>query len=143
MSFASPRRAPVLSVFPLASMIDIIFLVLVFFLTISSFREQERQIDVSLPATETAADASRSRTQVVITVMADGQIFLGDQLHSLESLKTTLAQLQRQFPDESVVIRGDRSSRLGLAVQVMDAAYASGLRNVFLATSKQASEIGG
>ena len=140
MGFASDSRERSRPALPLASLVDIIFILLVFFMTISVFREQERQIDVSIPESETAL-AAASPTQIVITLTETGAIHIGDRAYTLPELRQVLTQLAAQFPDESVVVRGDRASAYGLAVQILDTAYAAGLRNVFLATTRAASEL--
>lgn len=134
MSFTAPTRQRVQPVVPLASMVDILFLLLIFFLTTSVFRDQEQQLDVTLPATEAASTPARQRTQITISVTRDDRVFLGDQPHTLDSLRATLAQLHRQFPNESVLIRGDAGSSLGISVQVMGIAYDVGMTNVRLGT---------
>lgn len=133
MSFsgASPNRAA--PVFPLVSMIDVLFLLLIFFLTISVMRDEDTQIEVSLPPTQHAQEAS-TRTQIVLTVSAEGHIFMGDVAYEPQALTHVLKQLAVQFPDESVVIRADQNSRTGDAVRVLELVQSSGLRNVFLAT---------
>ena len=140
MSFASESRERSKPELPLSAMVDILFLLLVFFMTVSVFRENERQIDVSLPATDSAESAS-SKTQIIITITSDGGIFIGDRAYNFESLRTTLTRLAEQFPDESVVIRGDKTSQFGLAVRVLDTAYSCGLRNVNIATTKAQSDL--
>ena len=140
MSFTAPTRPRSLPVLPLAAMIDVLFLLLIFFMTTSIFREQERMIDVSLPATESALPQA-PQSPIVITVTRDGTIYLGDRPYDLDELRTTLDKLGRDFPDETVEIRGDGGSPLRRTIQVMDAAYAAGLHNVFLATIKRAAEI--
>lgn len=140
MSFSAPSRDRNPPVLPLASMVDIMFLLLIFFLTTAAFREQERQMDVDLPAAENSSGAS-SRTQVVITVTEDGTIYMGDRTYTLAALKQTLGKLAKQFPDEAVIIRGDSGSRFGQAIAVADIVYASGLRHVSFATIRKRSEL--
>lgn len=140
MSFTSSTRERSQPVVPLASMVDVMFLMLTFFMTASAFREQERQINVSLPE----AHESRSggeRTPIVITVKADGTIFMTGGTYTLETLAVKLRELHAQFPNESVVIRGDRDCPLGQVVRVMDTVYSANLTNVFLATTKLQSEL--
>jgi biopolymer transport protein ExbD len=127
---------------PPTTMLDVLFLILAFFVTIAAFRDDDRQINVALPTQQAAAAGSGARTQIVITVTRDEKIYMGDRVYTLESLRTTLGELAKQYPNESVVIRGDRESRLGMAVKVMDAAYESKLRNVYLATTKPRAEVG-
>ena len=140
MSFSDSSRNRVSPVFPLASMVDILFLLLIFFLTASVFRDQDRQIDVSLPPAESST-ATASQTQIVITVTAEGRTFMGDKAYEPQALRQVLQQLASQFPDEAVVIRADQNSQTGSAIRVLDLVYASGLRNVYIATTKNASDL--
>ncbi|MBI1336615.1 MAG: hypothetical protein GC164_06605 [Phycisphaera sp.] len=140
MSFSSPTRSRVGPVLPLASMVDILFITLVFFLAISQFRQQDRQIDVNLPGQQTSSKPA-SPTQIVITITPDSVIHMGTRSYTLNDLRQTLGELARRFPDESVLIRGDRESPLGLTVQVLDAARAAGLRNAYIATTRSADEL--
>ncbi len=140
MSFTSDTRDRARPALPLSAMVDIIFLLLIFFMTVSVFRQQELQIDVSLPASDTAKPAA-SKTQIVVSLTGDNRIFIGDREYNYEALQQTLTRLAQQFPNESVVIRGDKGSSFGFAVRVLDTAYACGLRNVFIATTKAQSEL--
>lgn len=137
MSFTASTRDRNPPILPLAGLVDIMFLLLIFFMTTSIFREQERLIEVLLPSTESQISGAAYASPIVITVTADDGIYMGGHRYDLDELRRTLAEL----PNEPVEIRGDSNSRLGLSVQIMDAAYAAGLKNVFLATTKRASEI--
>ena len=135
MSFTAPTRersGPMLS---LAGMVDIMFLLLVFFMTTSVFREKDQLIDVALPAAEAGTSAA-SATRIVITITADDEIYIGEKRYTVAALRRTLRQLAAQFPEESVVIRGDRGSRLQTAVSVMDIVYGAHLTNVALGTNQ-------
>jgi biopolymer transport protein ExbD len=136
MSFTTPSRQRAGPVLPLASMVDMLFLLLIFFMTASTFREQELQIDVALPAAETA-EPGRAATQIIITITDDGRIHLGDRHFTLPELRQTLTRLAQTYPDEAVVIRGDQDSRLGIVTDVIDTAYAVGLRNVSIGAQRR------
>ena len=141
MSFVAESRLRTRPVLPLAGMVDVLFLLLIFFMTASVFREQELQIPVELPATETAQVAAPDpATRIVVTVTADGRIFLGEREVSADELKVMFRELADQFPHESVIVRGDRDSRFGLAVHVMDLAQQAGIRDVSVATIKTLDE---
>ena len=139
MSFTAASRERQAPVIPLAGMIDIMFLLLVFFMTASVFRDQERQIDVSLPEAREAT--SGERIQIMITVKDDGTIYMTGGVYTFQTLEAKLAELQTRFPDEAVVIRGDRECSWGTIVRVIDIAHSVGLRNVSAATTKLQSEL--
>lgn len=133
MSFASENRERSRPTIPLASFVDILFLLLVFFLTTSAMREQERQIDLSLPEADATAGDPITGTQTVVNVDAAGKIYLGDREVSLDQLRGFFVELHSVSPNEVVVVRGDQSVNLGTAVRVFDVAYAAGLTNTSLA----------
>ena len=138
MSFSSEIRERTKPAVPLAAMVDVMFLLLIFFMTASVYREKERQIDVSLPATETDT-STQGKAPIIITIAADGSIYIGEGQYTLSRLYDTLKDLAGQIENESVVIRGDRGSELGLTVQVLDLCRAAGITDVALATTKPAS----
>ncbi len=140
MSFASESRDRARPVVPLAAMVDIMFLLLVVFMTASYYREQDQLIDVSLPATETD-EPQAGKAPIIITVKADGSIYVGEGKYTLESLYATLSELAAQLDDESVVIRGDQTSDLGRTVQVLDICRKAGIRDVSLATTKSSKKL--
>lgn len=137
MSFTAPTRQHARPALPLAGMVDVLFLLIIFFMTTSVFREQERMIEVVLPQTASEGENEPRRAPVIITVSESGGIYLGQKEHTLDSLRATLAALAESYPDEAVIVRGDRASALGLAVEVMDVAYAAGLQRVMIATTRE------
>ncbi len=141
MSFTAETRQRSLPVLPLASLVDILFLLLAFFLTTSALREQEMQMGVELPQAESGATAVSPATQTIISIDADDRIFLGERELPLPTLRQTLQELVRVSPNDSVVVRGDRGSSWGLGVQVMDIAHQVGFRDVSVATVKGIEEI--
>jgi len=140
MSFTAPSRSRVGPALPLAGMIDVLFLLLIFFMTASVFREQELQMNVDLPAAE-SAQAAGPRAPIVITIQDDGGIYMGQQAYELPELQRTLRELADEFPNETVLIRGDREGKVGLLVRVIDMAYDAGLANVQLATTRTADDL--
>ena len=137
MGFSAPSRERAGPVLPLAAMVDILFLLLIFFLTASVFRDQDLQMQVALPAASSPDERDSQRTPLIITVTDAGEIFLGSQPHTLASLGEALDQLVREYPQEAVLVRGDREGKVGALVQVIDLVYAKGLSDVRLATVRQ------
>ncbi len=125
MSYAAPARARSAPVLPLAALVDILFLLLVFFLTLSAFRESEKQIPVNLPTA--ASGIAEKAPPINITVLDDGTIMLGSSKYEMGQLRLTLKMLAEQAPGRPVVIRGDQSSNYGLIVQILDMAREQGM----------------
>lgn len=133
MSFTAPIRVRTAPTLPLAAMVDILFLLLVFFLTAAAFREQDRVIEVVLPGTETDLRVEPA-TPIVITVDAEGRTFIGDRSYTLDELTNKLAVRASQYPDEWIDIRGDAKATHGRIVRVLDMITATGLHNVRMHT---------
>ena len=118
---------------PLTSLIDIVFLLLIYFLLTTNFMVDEG-IKIKLPQ----AKASAPQTEEVITVYVDqqGRVFFDNQEVSQVRLLQQLRQVIDNQEDRLVVIRADRALILGKAVKVMDLAKAAGAGRLCLATEK-------
>lgn len=113
-------------------MVDILFLLLVFFLSTYSMREQELQVEVGMPASEQAGPGSSQARKVIITYNEKGQIFLASREVTIDELEDSLAKLAEITTDQPVILRGDKNAVIGLQSKIMDAAYAVGLDDIRL-----------
>ncbi len=118
---------------PLTSLIDIVFLLLIYFLLTTNFIINEG-IDIKLPQ----AKASRPQTQKEITVYVDarGRVFFEDREVTLNELFRRLQTMINGTQNQLVVIKADRTVVLNKAVAVMDVAKAAGAGRLCLATEK-------
>jgi biopolymer transport protein ExbD len=118
---------------PLTSLIDIVFLLLVYFLLTTNFMADEG-IDIKLPQ----AEASKPQTQEEITIYVDarGRAFLENRKMPLHELFRRLQEKIGSAQDRLVVIKADRTVLLNRAVAVMDVAKAAGAGRLCLATEK-------
>ncbi len=127
------RRKPFQVQVPLTSLIDIVFLLLIYFLLTTNFMVDEG-IKIKLPQAKTSAP----QTEEVITVYVDqeGRAFLGTDEVPLAELFDRIKEKIGSKQDELVVIRADRAVILNKAVKVMDIAKAAGAGRLCLATEK-------
>lgn len=118
---------------PLTSLIDIVFLLLIYFLLTTNFMVDEG-IKIKLPRAKAAAP----QTQQEITVYVDrqGRAFLFDRQVPEEMLLKRLKEMIGGQKDRLVVVKADRSVVLNKAVKVMDLAKAAGAARLSLATEK-------
>ncbi|MBU4344859.1 MAG: biopolymer transporter ExbD [Desulfobacteraceae bacterium] len=119
---------------PLTSLIDIVFLLLIYFLLTTNFMVDEG-IKIKLPQ----AKAGAPQTEEVITVYVnrEGAVFFGAEEVSLARLSEQLREKIRDRENRLVVIRADRAVILDKAVKVMDVAKAAGAGRLCLATEKE------
>ena len=142
MGFASESRERARPVIPLAGMVDVLFLLLIFFMTASTLRDQELQMDVALPGSENSQLAANiDAMQTVVTIDKLNQIYLGERAVTMQQLRDVLTQIAKDYPDETLVVRGDRDSSYGIAIEIMDVAQAMGIKDVRAAEVKKASAI--
>jgi len=114
----------------LTPMLDVVFIMLIFFIVTASF-VKEAGIDISRPPAATAERKERGNIMVAIT--ANDQIWVDRRQVDPRALRANIERLHAENPQGTVVIQADKDSKNGLLVQVMDAARLSGVSNVSLA----------
>lgn len=126
-----PRRqeSPNPNITPL---IDVVFLLLIFFMVSTTFDKQTK-LKVDLPEASTEIVPEEPRDQIDITIDTKGHFYVNDQeliRHDVETLKRTLQKLSDGRSDLPIVITGDRSAPYQAALSVMDAASQLGMESV-------------
>ena len=118
---------------PLTPLIDIVFLLLIYFLLTTNFLVEEG-IKIKLPQ----ARVSAPQIEKVITVYVDreGRAYLENREVSLDTLFDRLKEMIGAQKDRLVVVKADREVILNKAVRVMDVAKAAGAGRLSLATEK-------
>ena len=114
----------------LTPMLDVVFIMLIFFIVTASF-VKEAGIDVSRPPAATAERKERGNIMVAIT--ANDQIWIDRRQVDPRAMRANLERLHAENPEGSVVIQADKLSKNGLLVQVMDAARLAGIKSVAIA----------
>jgi len=118
---------------PLTSLIDIVFLLLIYFLLTTNFMVDEG-IKIKLP--QTRASAPQVNKEITVYVDKEGRVYMGDREVPLELLYDSFRELIGSREDQLVVIKADRRVILNKAVKVMDLAKAAGAGRLCLATEK-------
>jgi biopolymer transport protein ExbD len=118
---------------PLTSLIDIVFMLLIYFLLTTNFMV-EQGIDVNLPDAE--ASVPQTRQEVTVYIDRTGEVYLGEARIDFNDLFDRLRQRIKENPHGLVVIKADRSVSIDRVVQVMDMARAAGAKRLFLATER-------
>lgn len=118
---------------PLTSLIDIVFMLLIYFLLTTNFMVDEG-IKIKLP--QAAKAAPQTQQEITVYVDRDGRAFLMNKEVPLNILFSELKKMIGGQQDRLVVIKADRSVILNKAVKVMDIAKAAGAGRLCLATEK-------
>ncbi|MCD6304120.1 MAG: biopolymer transporter ExbD [Planctomycetes bacterium] len=94
----------------LMPLIDMVFLLLIFFLVATSFAQEERDQRVKLPVTAAPRPLSAPPRQVIINILRDGTMTVGGHVYDAEKLGALLRRVARSEPDRMVLIRADEMS---------------------------------
>jgi biopolymer transport protein ExbD len=119
---------------PMTSLIDIVFMLLIYFLLTTNFMVDEG-IKIKLPQAKAAAP--QTEETITVYVNAQGRSFINEEEVSLDRLFDRLKEKIGTKADELVVVRADRTVILNKAVKVMDIAKAAGAGRLCLATEKE------
>ncbi len=118
------------------SLIDVLFILLIFFMVTSNFIEQPG-MKLELPETKTQQVARVE--QLTVFVSKDGEIFINDQPVELASLAAQLDQYIGQDDEQTLILKADRAASHGLIVQIMDAAKQKGLSKIVIGTRTESA----
>lgn len=124
-------RAPALA---LTSMLDVIFLLLCFFVTVSVFSQWESEISISLPAAETASQPDRLPGEIIVNLAESGAVTVNGRVLTLNELTGKLKRISKFYPGQPVIIRADRDVKYDALVKVIDSCRAADVWNFSLAT---------
>ncbi len=117
------------------SLIDVMFLLLIFFMVTSTFRNQPA-INLVLPRSSTAAETVD--TPSILFLTEEGDVYINDALVIKEHLTQVLAQLLADDSDDRIVLRADEKASHGDVVELIDLIKDSGFQRVSL-SARQAS----
>lgn len=117
----------------LTALVDVVFVILIFFLSTHVYGSLESEVDVQLPTASSAVPVERSRGEIFINVKKDGKIVLNNREVDLVELQEILNRVAENFPGGAVIIRGDRESLLGNAIAVLNCCRKADIQNVSFA----------
>ena len=118
----------------LTPMIDVVFLLVIFFMVSAEVRPPESQIDIRLPKSGMATAVSRTPDPITVAIAADGTVTVDRRTMSTAELTQTLSAAATQYPDLRVAVRGEATMNHQLFVQTLDAVRMAGVTNIGIAT---------
>jgi len=132
------RKSSVVGSLGMTPLIDIVFLLLIFFLVATRFAEEDRELDVVLPTASEAQPLVVQPQQIFVNIDQDGSYFLGGKHLSADQLETALRELVANNPaNSSVKIRADHRSHCQMLITVMNLCNQVGILDYSVTTSVQ------
>lgn len=118
----------------LTPIIDMVFLLLIFFLVATTFHQTEREMQIALPSASSAGPISTSLRELIINIDEEGQVIVSGHTVSHDDLRAILAESVAQNPEQKVTLRGDRNTAYANIVIVLDICKANGIQEPYLDT---------
>ena len=114
----------------LTPMLDVVFIMLIFFIVTASF-VKESGIEISRPGASTAV--RKEKGNILIAISANDQIWMNRRQVDPRALRANIERAHAENPQGAVIIQADKEAKTGLLVQVMDAARSAGVKDISLA----------
>jgi biopolymer transport protein ExbD len=120
----------------LAPLVDVLLLLLIFFLMTWNAARNENELDVKVPKASAAKEKMAPIGDVIVNVKADGNVVVNRRSLSGPELTELLKGLVQLSADQAVVIRGDEAGAYKNIVNVLNICSEAGVTNVAFATAK-------
>ncbi|QDT36711.1 ExbD/TolR family protein [Stratiformator vulcanicus] len=117
----------------LTPMIDIVFLLIIFFMVGSQFTDEERRVEIRLPSTSETIALTALPDPITVGISSSGSVSLDGEAIDSETLAQRLAAARENYPGQAVVLRGDGEVPYQSVIDVLGASKSAGIENISLA----------
>jgi biopolymer transport protein ExbD len=117
----------------LTPLIDMVFILLIFFMVTSSF-VKETGVEVDRPSAATAT--MKQQAAILIGVTADGEVWIDKRRIDLRAVRANVERLHAENPEGAVVIMADRAAPTGVVIRVLDQSRLAGVESVSIAANR-------
>lgn len=118
----------------LTPLVDMVFLLLIFFLVATTFHQTEREMQIALPFASSATPISMSLREIIINIDREGQIILAGQVTDADDLQRLIGEAVEANQEQKVTLRGDRGTAYVNIVRVLDICKSAGIQEPYLDT---------
>ena len=134
MKFKSPK--PPESVIQLAPMIDIVFLLLIFFLVTWQFSRSEQDSRVKIPTSSQGKEETRAISEINVNIRQSGELVINGEVLTEQELQTKLRAIVAVYQNQPVRLRGDGEITYQTLMGVIDICQQAGIWNISFATRR-------
>ncbi len=111
-------------------LIDMVFILLIFFIVTTSF-VKETGVDVSRPSAKTAV--KKELANILISITPNDQVWMDKRQIDRRAVRANVERMHAENPEGAVIILADKDAKTGLLIEVMDQARLAGVANVSIA----------
>ncbi len=119
----------------LVPLIDVLFILLIFFIVTFAMARFETELNISVPAAESGVQGDRRVGELVINIRRDGTLVWNSKVMNEDQLMAQLQEIARFDRKRAIIIRGDEQTEYKQIVRVLSVTHASGLHHVSFATT--------
>ncbi len=120
--------------FQMAPMIDVMFLLLIFFMVASILAQWETKVGITVPTADTGVRSGRTPGEIIINIDKNGRIFINNAQMDLKRLEALLAKVAQTYEAQPVIIRADGATHHDRVIAVLDICRKVDIWNVSFAT---------
>ncbi len=139
MNFRKKRRG-VPAALQMTALMDVVFLLLCFFVTSSVFSQWETEVSIALPTAKSATVPGRMPGEIILNLSQNGTVTVNGQVLTSADVTARLTRIAKLYPGQPVVIRADRATPYESLMGVIDACRAADVWNFSLATKDEEGE---
>ena len=121
----------------LAPLIDIIFITLIFYMTLTVFYQLENEISISVPKAEQSTEVVRSPGEIIINMDTEGKIVVNQRSLTVQELEAMLKKISSLYPNQPVIIRADKKTHHEDVIKILNACAAADIWNIAFATTRE------
>ena len=111
----------------ISSLVDVLFILIIFFLVATKFADEERDVPMALPKAADGKTLSTTPKVAVVNIRDDGSCYLGNQPITLANLKLKMIESVRTNPAQKVLVRADERALHGNVAQAVLACHQAGI----------------
>jgi len=136
MNFRKTRRSHA-AVLQMTSLMDVVFLLLCFFMTANEFARWETEVGITLPTAQSATIPGRMPGEIILNLNAKGDVTINGVKLTLAEVTERMKRIAENFPGQPVVIRADKASSYETLMALIDACRTANVWNFSLATKDE------
>ncbi len=121
----------------MAPLIDIVFITLIFYMTLSIFYQLETELTISVPKSEQSKEVVRSPGEIIINIDKDGKVVVNQRELKGNELENMLRRIAQLYPSQPVIIRADKKTYHESIVKALDACASANIWNIAFSTMKE------